>query len=77
MFISEVLYRAIKDGVSEPGLYDWCRKNIVMLDAMQSDFCNFHIRFLLELAVVMGFSPQSEDLEHFVGQHYQTVLSFM
>lgn len=77
MFISEVLYRAVKEGASEPGLYEWCRKNIVMLDALQSDFSNFHIRFLLELAVVMGFSPQSEDLAHFVGQHYQTVLTFM
>ena len=77
MFISEVLYRAVKEGASEQGLYDWCRRNIVMLDAMQSDFSNFHIRFLLELAVVMGFSPQPEDLEHFVGQHCQTVLAFM
>ena len=77
MFISEVLYRAIKEGASEPGLYEWCRKNIIMLDAMQSDFSNFHIRFLLELAVVMGFSPQSEDLEHFVRQHYQKVMEFM
>lgn len=77
MFISEVLYRAVKEGDSEQGLYEWCRRNILMLDAMQSDFSNFHIRFLLELAVVMGFSPQSKDLEHLVGQHYQTVMAFM
>ena len=77
MFISEVLYRAVKEGTSESGLYEWCRRNILMLDAMQSDFSNFHIRFLLELAVVMGFSPQSQDLEHFVGQHHQKVMEFM
>ena len=77
MFISEVLYRTIKEGTSEPDLYEWCRRNVIMLDAMQSDFSNFHIRFLLELAVVMGFSPQSTDLEHFVGQHYQKVMEFM
>jgi DNA repair protein RecO (recombination protein O) len=77
MFVSEVLYRAVKEGASEPGLYEWCRRNIIMLDAMESDFSNFHIRFLLELAVVMGFSPQSEDLEHFVGVHYPVVMDFM
>ena len=76
MFISEVLYRAIREGASEQGLYEWCRTNILMLDAMESDFSNFHIRFLLELAVVMGF-PQSKDLEHFVGVHYPVVLDFM
>ena len=77
MFISEVLYRAIREGASEQGLYEWCRTNILMLDAMESDFSNFHIRFLLELAVVMGFSPQSKDLEHFVGVYYPVVLDFM
>ena len=61
MFISEVLYRAIKDGAAEPGLYEWCRKSILMLDAIESDFSNFHIRFLLELAVNLGFSPEMRD----------------
>ena len=77
MFISEVLYRAIKDGTSEPGLYEWCRKNIMLLDAIQSDFSNFHIRFLLELAVEMGFRPEASDLMPFVGDHYPIVESFM
>ena len=77
MFISEVLYRAVKDGASEPGLYDWCKKNIMLLDAVQSDFSNFHIRFLLELAVALGFRPQVSDLMPFVGDHYPIVESFM
>jgi DNA repair protein RecO (recombination protein O) len=77
MFISEVLYRAIKDGTSEPGLYEWCRKNIMLLDAIQSDFSNFHIRFLLELAVELGFRPEASDLMPFVGDHYPIVESFM
>jgi DNA repair protein RecO (recombination protein O) len=77
MFISEVLYRSIKEGGAEPGLYDWCRKSILMLDAIESDFSNFHIRFLLELAVALGFSPESRDLMPFVGDHYQIVEDFM
>ena len=46
MFMAEVLYRAIKDGANEEGLYEWCEKNILLLDSIQSDFSNFHIHFL-------------------------------
>ena len=77
MFMSEVLYRVVKDGVNEPGLYDWCEKNILLLDAVQADFSNFHLRFLLELAVALGFAPESRDLQPFVGDNFNVVESFM
>ena len=77
MFMSEVLYRVVKDGVNEPGLYDWCEKNILLLDAVQSDFSNFHLRFLLELAVALGFAPESRDLQPFVGDNFNVVESLM
>ena len=77
MFMSEVLYRAVKDGTYEDGLYEWCEKTILLLDAMQSDFSNYHIRFLLELSIALGFSPVSRDLIPFVGEHYQIVEQFM
>lgn len=77
MFMSEVIFRVVKDGADEQGLYEWCEKNILLLDAMQTDFSNFHIRFLLELAVALGFSPDSSDLQPFVGEHYPTVSRMM
>lgn len=77
MFISEVLYRVIRDGMADEGLYEWCRKHIVLLDAVKTDYSNFHVRFLLELAVVLGFRPESEGLEYFVGEHYPIVERFM
>ena len=77
MFMSEVLYRVVKDGTYEEGLYEWCEKTILLLDAMQSDFSNYHIRFLLELTVALGFSPESRDLKPFVGDHFQVVEKFM
>lgn len=77
MFMSEVLYRVIKDGVNEPGLYEWCERNILLLDAVQADFSNFHLRFLLELAVALGFSPESRDLQPFVGDNFNVVESLM
>ena len=77
MFLSEVLYRVVKEGATEPGLYDWCEKNILLLDNIQTDFSNFHIRFLLELAVALGFSPEARDLAPFVGDHYSVAEKFM
>ena len=77
MFMSEVLFRVLKEGVYEHDLYEWGVKTILLLDAIETDFSNFHIRFLLELAVALGFSPESRDLEPFVGEHYPIVERFM
>ncbi len=77
MFMSEVLYRVIKEGAAEQGLYEWCERNILLLDAVQNDFSNFHLRFLLELTVALGFSPESRGLQPFVGDHYPMVERFM
>ena len=77
MFMSEVLYRVVKDGSNEEGLYDWCERNILLLDAVQTDFSNFHLRFLLELSVALGFAPESHDLVPFVGEYYPVVERLM
>ncbi len=77
MFMSEVIYRSVKDGANEDGLYEWCEKNILLLDSIQSDFSNFHIRFLLEFAIALGFSPESENLIPFAGVHYPVIERFM
>ena len=73
MFMSEVLYRVVKDGSREEGLYEWCERSILLLDAVQTDYSNFHLRFLLELTVALGFSPEARDLQPFVGDHYPVV----
>ena len=77
MFMSEVLFRILREGADEPGLYEWCEKSILLLDALRTDFSNFHIRFLLELAVALGFSPEADDLGPFVGEHFPIAERFM
>ena len=77
MFLSEVIYRTIKEGAQEHDLFEWCRGQILLLSAMESDFSNFHIRFLLELSVALGFSPETSDLMPFVEENYTTVSQFM
>lgn len=70
LFMSEVLYRTIKDGANEDGLFEWCRKSILTLDALENDFANYHLRFLLELAGALGFRPDMEDLAPFAGDRF-------
>ena len=77
MFMSEVLYRVVKDGCNEEGLYEWCEKSILTLDAIHSDFSNFHLRFLLEFALILGFNPSSENLLPFTGEHHALVDQFV
>ena len=67
VFVSEVLFRVVKEGMQDSALYDMCERNILLLDAMESDYSNFHIRFLLELAAALGFMPSVEDLKPFAG----------
>lgn len=68
MFMAEVLYRAVREG-AEPELYDWCEKSILTLDALSGSYANYHLRWLLELASAMGFTPSLEDLAPFAEEH--------
>lgn len=65
LFMSEVLWRTVKDEAFEDGLYEWLERSVLALDAIESDFSNFHLRFLLEFASTLGFSPETEDLAPF------------
>jgi len=65
MFLSEVLFRAVREGTYEEGLYEWCRASILTLDSLEGDWANFHLVFLLELAAAMGFAATLADLAPF------------
>ena len=77
LFMSEVLYRAVQDGAAEEGLYDWCERSILTLDSMSGDFANYHLRFLMELAGVLGFSPSFEDMAPFAGDHLREITELL
>ena len=65
LFMSEVLYRVVKDQTNEDGLASWLKGQILTLDALQSDFANFHLWFLLELCTALGFDPDTAGLAPF------------
>jgi DNA repair protein RecO (recombination protein O) len=73
LFLSEVLFRTLREGVLEDGLYQWCVGSILTLNALEGDFANFHIRWLLELAGALGFRPSWEDLAPFAEENAQAL----
>lgn len=77
MFMAEVLLRATREGNDEPGLYEWCREEILLLNAMDSDYSNFHVRFLLDFASAMGFRPSHETLLPFLEEYAALALEFL
>ena len=77
LFLSEVLLRTVKDGQMEDGLFPWCVRSVLTLDGLESDFSNFHIRFLLEFADALGFRPTFEDVAPFAEKHLQQLKPFL
>lgn len=77
VFVREVLFRVVKEGMQDSALYDMCERNILLLDAMESDFSNFHLYFLMEFIIALGFSPAPEDLEPFMGEHLSLMSDFI
>ena len=77
LFVAEVLFRTVQDGANEDGLYDWAVRSILTLDALGENFANFHIRFLLELAGALGFSPTFGDIAPFAEKHLKELEPFL
>lgn len=56
IFLTEVLYRCIKEEESNPEFYDYLSTAISIFD--ESEFnANFHLVFLMELSRYFGFQP--------------------
>lgn len=77
LFLSEVLFRALREGTVEEGLYDWAVKSIFTLEGLESDWSNFPIRFLLEFSTALGFSPSFDDIAPFAGENIQSIEKFL
>lgn len=77
LFLSEVLFRTLREGVLEDGLYEWCIGSILTLNALEGDFANFHIRWLLELAGALGFKPSWEDVAPFAQENAMALKQFL
>lgn len=57
LFISEVLYRSLKNDDGDPGLWSWIAEMIVALDALQGSAANFHLWWMVGYCIKAGFRP--------------------
>ena len=73
MFMGEVLMRAVKDGATEDGLYEWVENSVITLDSLEGPVPNYPLRFLMEMASALGFRPSAEDLWPFAPEHREIV----
>ena len=77
LFLSEVLFRTLKEGTAEDGLYEWCVGSFLTLNALESEYANFHVRFLMELAGALGFRPSLENIAPFAKEQLQPMKALL
>jgi len=62
LFISELIYRSLRDDAYDTDLFEWLCSAILKLESLEGSCANYHIWFLSEYSSRMGFRP-SEKVE--------------
>lgn len=57
VFISEVLYKLVRESEANGPLFDFLLQTIPALDALEDGVANFHLWFLVKLSFFLGFYP--------------------
>ena len=60
LFLSEFLYKALKEEGSDEALFSYLSASIEWLDTCESNFSNFHLVFLIRLSRFLGFYPNTK-----------------
>jgi len=60
LFLTEVLFRGIREHEQNTSLYQFLENSIRILDLCESGYANFHIVFLIKLTAYIGFYPNDE-----------------
>jgi len=63
LFISEVLYRTLRQTEPDETLYLFLENSILQLDCSDKGISNFHLVFLLRLTRYLGFEPNQDDAQ--------------
>lgn len=61
LFLSEFLYRAVREEAENRPLFSYLMHSIIWLDECRSGFSNFHLVFLMRLSRFLGLYPNLED----------------
>ncbi len=66
-FINELLHKSLKEEAENRELFNWIHNALVWLDLAEEGFVNFHLVFMMQLSMFLGFYPKKE------GNHTYTV----
>lgn len=61
IFLSEILYKCLKEEEPNSGLFDFIYNSLCFLDLTNHGISNFHIWFLFKLTQFLGIYPSSEN----------------
>lgn len=62
MFLSEVLWCALRGEQENASLFSFIHDSILLLDALETGVANFHLVFLMRLPLYLGFMPNVDDV---------------
>jgi len=57
LFISEILYKTLREQESSPDLFSFIKNSFLFFDLAEGTAANFHIYFLFRLTEYLGFMP--------------------
>lgn len=60
LFLSEVLFRVIRDTEPDPNLFNYLFSSIRLLEIAEEGIANYHIVFLMRLLTYLGIYPNTE-----------------
>lgn len=63
-FINELLHKSLKEETANKELFNWIHKALVWLDLADDGFVNFHLIFMMQLSMFLGFYPKKESNEN-------------
>jgi DNA repair protein RecO (recombination protein O) len=63
LFLSEVLYRTLRQADPDKSLYLFLENSILQLDCSETGISNFHLVFLLKLTRYLGFEPNQDGVQ--------------
>ncbi len=61
LFMSEIIYRSVKEECSHPELFDFLFETIREFDALEKDFRYYHVFFMARLTRLLGFMPDTSN----------------
>jgi len=60
-FINELLHKSLREEAENKDLFNWIYNALVWLDLAEDGIVNFHLIFMMQLMVFLGFYPKNEN----------------